>query len=82
MNFKELKKREEELSWELKNIRHRRNCLKAHVVSVVNTWMRNNRFSDISPIMLDNYLTEVTDEDTSREEMMNFIQKKLDEGKI
>ena len=28
------------------------------------------------------YLTEVTDEDASREEIINFIQKKLDERKI
>lgn len=37
---------------------------------------------DIGPYLLPIYLTEVTDENASQEEIMNFIQKKLDEGKI
>ena len=83
MTIKELKEREEELERELKHIRHRRKCLNTYIENTTITWIRNLKDCKVPSLVIDiidKWLKEMADEKTSREEMMKYIQKKLDEN--
>ena len=83
MTIKELKEKEKELEQELKHIRHRRKCLNTYIENTTITWIRNHKDCKVPSILIDiidKWLKEMADEETSREEMLKFIQKKFDEN--
>lgn len=83
MNLRQLKTREKELDRELKNIRYRRKCLNTYIENTSITWIRNHKDCKVPSLLIDiidKWLKEMADEETSREEMMKYIQKKLDEN--
>lgn len=79
MTIKELKEREEELEQELKHIRHRRKCLNAFIESTSTTFLRNHPQCNISPLEMDKWLMEITDEKSDRQELLVFLQNKIEE---